>query len=532
MTLGSLFDGAGGFPLAGALAGLTPVWASEIEPFPIRVTTKRFPDMKHLGDITKINGAKIEPVDIITFGSPCQDLSLANSVRKGLDGERSGLFREAVRIIKEMRESTNGIYPAFIVWENVVGAFSSNGGEDFRQVLEEIAGIADGAIHITRPDSGKWAKAGEIVGNSADGVSYSLAWRVYDAQYWGVPQRRRRIYLVADFAGERAGHIQFERESVFGDFAESETAREKAAGETGHCASESSEHNYVIPIDLRQAVKNSERGDNCGMGIGEDGQPAFTVTSNQPHGIFVAGFNGYKSVTGSICYNEERSPCIEANMPPNVLKHTIYSLSSKASNSWKSENPRSGCYETEQSRTIDTHGGDPTCNQGGNIVMAVYENHQQDDRITECGGTAPTVAAKYGTGGNNTPLVTYQNITGALCARDYKGIGSQYVKEDKLIMDVNYIIHRLTPLECCRLQGFPDFWCDGLATPEPSEDEIDWWSGVFEIYGKPKTRNQIKKWLKNPYSDSAMYKMWGNSLAIPCAYTVLAGIAEELRKNN
>ena len=153
ITLGSLFDGAGGFPYAGTLAGITPIWASEIEPFPIRVTTKRFPKMKHLGNIAEVSGAEIEPVDIITFGSPCQDLSVAGN-RAGLAGERSGLFREAIRIIREMREKTNGSKPKYIVWENVPGAFSSNDGDDFRTVLEEIARIKDGGgllfLNLTR----------------------------------------------------------------------------------------------------------------------------------------------------------------------------------------------------------------------------------------------------------------------------------------------------------------------------------------------------------------------------------------------
>ena len=160
ITLGSLFDGAGGFPLAGTMAGITPKWASEIEPFPIRVTTKRFPDMKHIGNITEVDGGEIDPVDIITFGSPCQDLSVAGS-RKGLAGERSGLFLEAVRVIREMREKTNGQKPEFIVWENVPGAFSSNGGEDFRTVLEEIAKVKDPGVHIPRPENGRWGGAQE-----------------------------------------------------------------------------------------------------------------------------------------------------------------------------------------------------------------------------------------------------------------------------------------------------------------------------------------------------------------------------------
>jgi DNA (cytosine-5)-methyltransferase 1 len=214
-----LFDGIGGFPLAAVRSGITPLWASEIETAPISITKRHFPKMKHLGDITKISGAEIEPVDIITFGSPCQDLSVAGK-RAGMSGERSGLFFEAIRIIKEMRNETNGICSTFIVWENVPGALSSNNGEDFRLVIEEIAKIADPAIQIPRPANGKWAKSEEW---EWDGVS--IAYRTFDAQYWGVPQRRRRIFLVADFGGRCAGEILFERESLHGDIAAGIEAR-------------------------------------------------------------------------------------------------------------------------------------------------------------------------------------------------------------------------------------------------------------------------------------------------------------------
>lgn len=215
MTLGSLFDGAGTFPFAGSVFGIVPVWASEIEAFPIKITQKRFPKMKHLGDITKIKGNEITPVDIITFGSPCQDLSVAGK-RAGLDGERSGLFMEAVRIIKEMREKTDGKYPKYAIWENVPGAFSSNKGEDFRFVLEELCKIQDNTAVIPRPTGEKWRTAGLIL---ADG--YSIAWRILDAQFWGVPQRRRRIFLVADFTGGSAGEILFEQDGLQRSFAES-----------------------------------------------------------------------------------------------------------------------------------------------------------------------------------------------------------------------------------------------------------------------------------------------------------------------
>ena len=172
LTLGSLFDGSGGFPLAGVLSGITPVWASEVEPYPIAVTRSRFPGMRHLGDVTRVHGGEIEPVDVVIFGSPCQDMSIAGK-RAGIQkGERSKLFFEAIRIIQEMREATDGRYPTFAVWENVPGAFSSNRGEDFRTVLEELARIAEADACIPRPEKGKWPKAGLIAGNG-----WSIAWR-------------------------------------------------------------------------------------------------------------------------------------------------------------------------------------------------------------------------------------------------------------------------------------------------------------------------------------------------------------------
>lgn len=225
MKLGSLFDGSGGFPLAGALCGIEPVWASEIEPFPIKVTKQRIPGMKHLGSVTDINGAEVEPVDIITFGSPCQDLSIAGKLKGIHDGERSSLFFEAIRIIKEMRNATADKYPRFAVWENVPGAFSSNKGADFQAVLQAFCDIWGGYDHIVpMPPKGKWKPSGCIVGDGC-----SLAWRVYDAQFWGVPQRRKRIYLIADFGSERAGEILFESESVSGDPKPGRAERERAS---------------------------------------------------------------------------------------------------------------------------------------------------------------------------------------------------------------------------------------------------------------------------------------------------------------
>ena len=227
MTLGSLFDGIGGWLLAARHAGVTPVWASEIEPFPCSVTARHFPDVKQLGDITQIDPDEIEPVDIVCAGSPCQDLSIAGK-RNGLDGERSGLFRTAVELVRRMRERTAGKYPRFFVWENVPGTFSSNRGMDFQAVLEEI-----GESEIPMPQGNRWAPAGLV---QFPGVE--IAWRVLDAQYWGVSQRRRRIFLVADFAARdrRAGEILFECEGVPWNPAESKGARKGAARGTEDCA--------------------------------------------------------------------------------------------------------------------------------------------------------------------------------------------------------------------------------------------------------------------------------------------------------
>lgn len=275
LTLGSLFDGSGGFPLAGLLSGIRPVWASEIEPFPIRVTTKRLPDMKHYGDVSKIDGGKVEPVDIITFGSPCQDLSVAGK-REGIEqGARSSLFFQAIRIIKEMRAATDGSYPTFIIWENVPGALSSGGGQDFRRVLEEVCGIKEADVSIPRP--AKWSNAGEIVGDG-----FSVAWRMLDAQYWGVPQRRKRIYLVGDLAGQRAGKILFESEGVRGYSPQSLKAwqRTTADTETGVGASGEVVAQQVLAFD--RAAYN--QGQNAQYDISIQEELAQTIVAKGPGG--------------------------------------------------------------------------------------------------------------------------------------------------------------------------------------------------------------------------------------------------------
>ena len=241
MTLGSFFDGIGGWQLAARKAGVTPLWSSEIERFPVAVTATHFPDTLQLGDITTINADELVSVDIVCAGSPCQDLSVAGK-RAGLNGARSGLFMDAIRIVRQLRERTGK--PRYFVWENVPGAFSSNHGLDFRAVLAEIS-----QAEIPMPKGGKWAQAGVVEWGEG-----SLAWRTLDAQYWGVPQRRKRIFLVADFRGQSAGEILFERESV---------PRHSSAGrEAGEGAAAGTERGSYIPSKARSLTARAD-GSPC-----------------------------------------------------------------------------------------------------------------------------------------------------------------------------------------------------------------------------------------------------------------------------
>ena len=346
MKLGSLFDGSGGFPLGGIIAGMTPVWSSEIEPFPIRVTEKRLPSVKHYGDVSKLNGAGLEPVDVITFGSPCQDMSLAGK-RAGLDGARSGLFFQAVRIIKEMRAKYGR--PRFAVWENVRGALSSAGGEDFRRVLEELCRIKDDAADVPRPK--KWQSAGLIWGNG-----YSVAWRVLDAQYWGVPQRRKRIYLVADFDGDSAGKILFDSEGVSGHSEKMQAARKDFA----RCA-------------------QGGAGETVGV-LNDQGGSSISIEDNL-------------------------SPTLRAETHQHLP--IVYGLGSYNSEGMKSSNPYSGIYRADTARTLDGNGGSPACNQdcnqGGMLVL--FDNHSQDSRYNGPLKLSPSLNTQLGTRGNNAPLV-------------------------------------------------------------------------------------------------------------------------------
>ena len=725
LKLGSLFDGSGGFPLGGMLAGITPVWASEVEPFAVRVTTKRIPFMKHYGDISAMDGGKIEPVDIITFGSPCQDMSVAGK-RNGLDGSRSSLFYEAVRIIKEMRSATDGKYPRYIVWENVPGAFSSNSGRDFKAVLEAVIGIIEENAEVPAPEQNGWPYADLYLGDG-----WSVAYRTLDAQFWGVPQRRRRIFLVADFGGGSAGDILFKSEGLSRYSPQGFRAWQRTANDTEGCPRATG-----IGLDGYNAGLTGDKaatlGVNCGMSTGRNGvvlndqggnrmdvteEVTCTLRAEAHHPPCViesAGFcTEHSAKSRSIGYEEECAPTLRSGVVPATLalenhpndgrikieeKDTVQTLSSrmgtggnnvplvmnvpstwdgkqvaptltkqnaggnqrmpdkdnfncvlqpfgicsKDSNAMKSSNPHSGIYEAETSRTLDGNGGNPSCNQGGIAVVCVDQGggksacnvtEEKSPTLTCTHGGDPAVCTKgetfviEGNGSRPSHLgngykksdvmyalntvdrhAVFAMTTGSftqveeeksptLMARDFKdpnavcyGIGrdafnqgknaqftpsvreesqptlvakgpgavahpygfdpsasrdlGQYFLEDcgntlvngtcpghhNGVMESSYTVRRLTPTECARLQGFPDFWCKSLETPDPTDEEIAFWVDVWATYAKivgtckPKTEKQVKRWLENPHCDSSEYKLWGNGVALPCVFFVLAGI--------
>lgn len=628
MKLMSLFDGSGGFPLAASLCGIEPVYAAEVEPYPIAVTKNRFPKMKHLGDVSKVKGGEIEPVDIITFGSPCQDMSIAGK-RAGLkhadmgDDEttRSGLFLEAIRIIKEMREATNGVYPRYAIWENVPGAFSSNRGEDFRTVLEEFIRVKEkDAVMPAVPQAG-WAYADCIIGDG-----WSIAYRVFDAQYWGVPQRRRRIYLVADFRGECAQEILFKRESLRGYFEAGRTPWQGIAADAQNCVGTAigrvDRYNQSFLSGLAQTLRASGGGDCIPTVLAPE-----AVYCHQGNGIDRAG------------------KCL-----------TAYSFDSLSSNRMKSKNPHSGCRAVEIAKTLDTGYPDPSKNQGGiAIVEKIILDDQGGQQISVCtDGKSPTLRAEahgnapyvinkktlvYDTRGNGAGE-TVPTITGdhnnritdytALCceavvydganitsplnktnpqagdpchtistdSRNYivhclqgngidradtagcngKGVcedkcytlntidrhavcfpqqaynkfiqedieatlkasggtyggGSENLVAEQSFSPIRYIVRRLTPTECARLQGFPDWWGHLDKKESFTDEEYKFWLEVRNTYARINnkavedyTKAQILTWYNKLHTDSAEYKMWGNGIALPNALYVMQGIAAE-----
>ena len=712
LTLGSLFDGSGGFPLGGLLTGkITTLWSSEVEPFAIRVTTKRLPEVKHYGDVSALNGADLPPVDIITFGSPCQDMSIAGK-RDGLDGSRSSLFYEAIRIVKEMRCKTNGAKPRFIVWENVPGAFSSNKGQDFKAVLEAVIGVKEPSAEVPAPDKKGWPDADYYLGDG-----WSVAYRVLDAQWWGVPQRRKRIYLVADFADHSAPKVLFESDGLSGYSAESFRAWQRAAscsedgtGAAGGCGRiclndqggaqmdvseevtgtlRAQEHGHqpcvleaagfctehsanarsigyeeersptlragVVPAAIAlenhptdSRVKISKDGmvqtltSRCGTGGGN--VPLIMDGAENPPAVTLKIRSGCEGGGKGAIWQEDKSATLGCNNDQTVFVPKCYGVCSKASHSMMSDNPHSGFYEASTSRTLDRSGGDPTCNQGGLCICepvvcvdqgggksnctvdeqvapplacthggspAVAFTQNQRDEVRNLGEKAGSLSAQpgmkqqtfvaqpedvtafhvnqrnelidlhgksgalmatrsdqmqtfvlqgsmIGRSDENGPqgdginedvcftldatdrhavcaskdvyamttgsfMKVEENVSPTLMARDYK----DPTTIAPVPQDISYTVRRLTPTECARLQGFPDWWC----TANLTDEELAFWQDVFETHRrlvthakKPKTEKQIRKWLADPYSDAAEYKLWGNGVALPCVYFVLAGI--------
>ena len=533
--------------------------------------------MVHLGDITKMSGYTIQPVDVITFGSPCQDLSIAGK-RAGMAGERSGLFSEAVRIIREMRYATFGAYPKYAVWENVPGAFSSNKGEDFHAVLQSLCRVIDPNATIPRPTDArggiKWPRAGAILADH-----YSLAWRTMDAQHWGVPQRRLRISLVLDLTGGRAGEVLFEPESLRGHFAPGITPGQAAPVVVGGCTEDA---NRAFTLKIRSGCEGG------GKGALVQTEKSATLSTLQDQTLFVA--------------------------EPSKA----YSFDSLASNSMKSSNPHSGCREVEIAKTLDTSPPDPAKNQGGIAIVeptfciqgntidradtagansagvkedvcytlntidrpAVafaldcrnmtaneelsatlqakgnggqslnYINPVAEPLIYDARGNGDGITSPTMTGDHNSRVTDYTAITlqgdtvaGALLARDYKGPGradslgrviaqpigadlyNGTLTGDKAVTlttatgqggantgpsviekIIRWIVRRLTPTECERLQGYPDGWTD-----------LGEW-----IDSKGKTHKD---------ADTPRYKALGNSIALPQWYYVLGGIADRLPDN-
>jgi DNA (cytosine-5)-methyltransferase 1 len=646
LTLGSLFSGAGGFELAAERLGITPVWASEVEPFPIAVTRRHFPNVKHLGDICKINGAQAPPVDIITGGFCCQDLSVAGK-QVGLHGERSGLFFEMIRIIREMLAATNGEYPKYLVFENVPGLLSSNKGADFREVMDEISRL----------------------GFVADA-------NILDAQEFGVAQRRKRVFIAcinrkfynaADFAdvpnardkrmqkalenfgGERFHGVASRPHEIvrqhLSDILEHDVdvryyltvlaclgilrrvdnkgkeipqllrsalesqaelvsnIRNKLGGEPfafepgilgrlGRLGSENLSPTLrahmgdnmtavAIPLDLRNAVRNSEKGDNCGLGVGENGEPSYTITSefqgaiackiDSPEPLAVENhLQDFRlKITGDVVQSICRNAGGGGQNVALLLEPTSYAIQGNIIGR-KLENGANGKGVNEEiSFTLTEADRHAVCYADVAPTLTSELAHQNGNGIMTGGGAVVEEVAAYSlTTGSFAKSI--KETASPLCARDFKDVqvvgcpsfgidraaynqGANALYKPQIDVESthaltaqgpgavaaplegdgrpNYVVRRLTPTECLVLMDLPRDWCADLGIENPTDGDIEFWTEIFETHRKingknpnPKSKNQLLKWLKNPYSDSACYKMAGNGLVVSVAEFVLAGL--------
>lgn len=487
--------------------------------------------MIHLGDITKIHGDEIEPVDCITFGSPCQDLSIAGR-RAGLAGKRSGLFMEAVRIIKEMRRATHGSYPVVVIWENVPGAFSSSGGEDFRAVLEELARVEQPDASIPRPPrGGRWSKAGAIAGSG-----WSLAWRQLDSQYFGVAQRRKRIALILDLGGQRAGEILFERTSLSRHPDPCIPAWKEAAGLTANCPTGNDRvvadggRNTAYTLKIRSGCA----GGNKGALVQTEKTGTLSTLQDQTLFQAIPVLNDQGGGAMSVSYNMTGTlRASEHGHQPIVLE----------SNQVHATVTQNGICPTLPASMGLGGGYVPMITDHPADRPVVFENHAQDARYKEAPTCSPTVVARWGTGGGNTPLVAVpgqvtsygigngqahayasKEKSGTLdtmhdaqaVAIEYSGCLNPWDTQARRVYGedgafpalpsrgtaggnqqavlagqrTRWIVRRLTPTECERLQGYPDGWTD-----------IGEW---VDTKGK-----------KHKPADSPRYKALGNSIALP-----------------
>lgn len=584
--------------------------------------------MKHYLNVCDVNGAEVEPVDVITFGSPCQDLSVAGK-RAGLKHEsngdeettRSGLFMEAVRIIKEMRKedelrqlrsgrTNEHIRPRFAVWENVPGAFSSNKGEDFRVVLEELARIKDAEVSIPMPEKGKWKQSGEIVGDG-----WSIAWRTLDAQYHGVPQRRRRIFLVADFADECAGEILFECEGLPGYPSESSEKGQGTSGDSSDSIRESGEgnglnHIYCVDQGGGKSACNVTNNISPTLTCTHQGEPV--VCDSVPYTMQIK--SGCEGGGKGPLIQTDKSACLTAAQTQTLFQPVCIQGSMIGR---KDENgPQGDGINVDKSftlNTIDRHAvAYGICSYASVCEPISIENHPNDSRIMiREDGTVQALTGRMGTGGGNVPLVaepwTYQKNTGPLMAkmsagycgqnayndmfvtepcysindegfmdfseevaatlkqRDYKmpqavcyaldrasfnqGENAQYdfqIDEDGVAhtlvargpgavcyKEIKYIVRRLTPTECARLQGMPDLWCRLSQIDDMSDEDYEFWKQAHKTYveinGKTyreKTKKQMISWYNKLQIDGSEYKAYGNGMALPCVRVPIHGIAK------
>lgn len=494
LTLGSLFDGIGGFPYAASFYGLRTLWASEIVPECISVTKRHFPNMEHVGDITKLHGGKLPPVDIIIFGSPCQDLSVASGKRMGLAGERSGLFLEAIRIIREMQEATNYEYPKFALWENVPGALSSSGRRDFKAVLEAFT-----KTEVPMPGSGQWANASMVRGRGTD-----LAWCVYDAQYFGTAQRRRRVFLVCDFRGTHAGEILFVPKSLSGYFAAGGTLRQGAAAYaqngigaagTGISGDSTQFSNSVIEI------LNDQGGDSLSV---EKGGVSPTLRSQTHGNLPITAYTHQGSMIGravgfdlqQITSKTNRStlkpiqPTLCGAGSPHVITTPLCMGTGQANAGILNEQTPTLTAAHEQ--PIVTHpqiagtlcasaaGLSRPAGQGNELDFCVVSADFKDKASSQSGSLGFHLAVAEGiVNGTHSAKTVPDN-----CPMNYPHSDP-----------AGFCVRRLTPTEAERLQGYPDGWT------------------AFGAGGKP-------------ICDTKRYQMLGNSIAVPCVAYIMQGICD------